>query len=125
MLHNAILYFQTLDQHPLQRLALLVGGMLLLWLVEGAIPLLTLHYRKNKVKHAAVNLSFTVIHLVIHTGFAVLIIFLSDWCAAKGFGLSALALVKLLAPYFLQLHQKHVTAFRVVLFVRRVHRLVR
>jgi len=85
---NALIdYFQTLDQHPLQRLALLVGGMLILWSIEGFIPLLPLAYRKNKRKHAVVNLSFTAIHLVIHTGFALLIVFLSDWAKAARFGI--------------------------------------
>lgn len=72
-------YFQTLDQRPLERLLLLVSGMLLLWLFEGGIPLLTLRYKKSKLRHATVNFSFTVIHLIIHTGFAVLIVLLSDW----------------------------------------------
>jgi sterol desaturase/sphingolipid hydroxylase (fatty acid hydroxylase superfamily) len=39
------------------------------------------------VRHAAINLSFTVIHLIIHTGLAVFIIMLSDWCEANSFGL--------------------------------------
>lgn len=72
-------YFETLDQRPLERLLLLVSGMLLLWLIEGGIPLLTLRYKKSKLRHATVNFSFTVIHLIIHTGFAVLIVLLSDW----------------------------------------------
>ncbi len=80
-------YFTTLGQHPVQRLLLLVGGMLLLWLIEGAIPLMTLTYRRNKVRHAAVNLSFTAIHLIIHTFFAVFIVLLSDWCQQQHFGI--------------------------------------
>jgi sterol desaturase/sphingolipid hydroxylase (fatty acid hydroxylase superfamily) len=87
MFQNIINYFQTLEHRPLERLAFLVSGMLLLWLIEGAIPLLSLSYRKNKLKHATVNLSFTAIHLAIHTGFAVLIVLLSDWSKAAGFGL--------------------------------------
>ncbi|MGI8634892.1 MAG: hypothetical protein ACR2KZ_05770 [Segetibacter sp.] len=61
--------------------------MLLLWFIEGAIPLLSLTYQKNKVRHATVNLSFTAIHLVIHTGFAVVIVLLSDWTKVVGFGI--------------------------------------
>ena len=80
-------YFQTLDQRPLERLLLLVSGMLLLWLIEGGIPLLTLRYKKNKLKHATVNFSFTIMHLVIHTGFAVLIVLLSDWTRLHSFGI--------------------------------------
>ena len=87
MWQNIIDHFQTLESRPVERLILLVSGMLLLWLIEGAIPLLSLHYRKNKWRHASVNLSFTIIHLLIHTGFAVFIILLSDMCKDAGFGL--------------------------------------
>jgi sterol desaturase/sphingolipid hydroxylase (fatty acid hydroxylase superfamily) len=80
-------YFSTLEKRPFERMALLVGGMLLLWIVEGAIPLLTLRYKKNKLRHAVVNLSFTLFHLIIHTGLAVIIIILSDWCNNNQFGL--------------------------------------
>lgn len=82
-----IQYFQSLEQHPLQRMAFLVSGLLFFWIIEGAIPLLQLSYKKTKLRHAAVNFSFTVIHLVIHTFLAILIIKISDWCAATGFGL--------------------------------------
>src|SRR5688500_105428 len=80
-------YFQTLEQRPVERMAFLVAGMLLLWLFEGAIPLLSLRYKKTKWRHASINLSFTVIHLIIHTGFAVLIVLLSDATKREGFGL--------------------------------------
>ncbi|MBC7874558.1 MAG: sterol desaturase family protein [Ferruginibacter sp.] len=80
-------YFQTLEQRPLERMAILVGGLMIFWIIEGAIPLLPLRYKKNKLRHAGVNFVFTVIHLVIHTGLAVLIVKLSDWCAYEGFGL--------------------------------------
>jgi sterol desaturase/sphingolipid hydroxylase (fatty acid hydroxylase superfamily) len=46
-----------------------------------------LQYKKNKTRHAAVNISFTVIHLIIHTFLAIIIIKLSDWCKSEGFGL--------------------------------------
>jgi len=87
MLQNIIDYFQTLEHRPLERLLFLVCGMLVLWLMEGFIPLLSLQYRKNKIRHATVNLSFTAIHLAIHTGFAVLIVLLSDWTKNAGFGI--------------------------------------
>lgn len=81
-------YFNTLEQRPLERLLFLVGGMLLLWLLEGAIPLLSLSYKKNKWRHAGINFSFTLMHLLIHTGFAVLIVLLSDWTKKAGFGIA-------------------------------------
>jgi sterol desaturase/sphingolipid hydroxylase (fatty acid hydroxylase superfamily) len=85
---NEILnHFQTLEQRPLERMAILVGGLLLFWIIEGAIPLFPLRYKKTKLRHAGVNFVFTVIHLIIHTFLAILIIKLSDWCAATSFGL--------------------------------------
>ena len=82
-----VLHFQTIEHRPLERTVLLVSGMLILWLIEGAIPLIQLTYRKNKWRHASVNFSFTIIHLIIHTGFAVLIILLSDFCRNNQFGM--------------------------------------
>ena len=80
-------YFQTLEQRPAERMIILTGGLLFFWIIEGAIPLIAMRYKKNKIKHAAVNLSFTLLHLVIHTGLAVFIVLLSDWCRNNQFGL--------------------------------------
>lgn len=80
-------YFSTLEKRPLERMAILVGGLLIFWIIEGAIPLLPMRYKKTKLKHAAVNFGFTVIHLIIHTFLAILIVTLSLWCEKSGFGL--------------------------------------
>jgi sterol desaturase/sphingolipid hydroxylase (fatty acid hydroxylase superfamily) len=80
-------YFSTLEQRPFERLAFIVCSLLILWMIEGAIPLLPLKYKKTKTRHAAVNLFFTLLHMIIHTGFGVLIVFLSDWAAEAKFGL--------------------------------------
>lgn len=80
-------YFSNLEQHPVQRLAFIVGSLLILWIIEGAIPLLPLKYKKSKARHAAVNIFFTVIHLVIHTGFGVVIVLLCTWAETQQFGL--------------------------------------
>ncbi len=87
MWQDIINHFQTLEKHPLERMAILVGGLLIFWILEGAIPLLSLHYKKNKLRHAAVNFGFTVIHLIIHTLLAILIVLLSDWCLNQSFGI--------------------------------------
>lgn len=87
MFSNVIQYFQTLDQHPFQRMAFLVGGLLFFWIIEGAIPLLPMTYKKNKFRHAGINFAFTIIHLVIHTFLAIIIVKLSDWCRANNVGL--------------------------------------
>ncbi len=80
-------YFETLEHRPIERAIFLVGGMLALWIIEGAIPLLSMRYKKDKLHHAGINLSFTVIHLILHTALAVLILMISDWAKEKQFGL--------------------------------------
>ena len=87
MWDRIIEYFSTLEEHPVQRMLILLSGMLVLWILEGAIPLLVMQYKKNKVRHATVNLSFTVLHLLIHTALALVIIGISDWCEANQFGI--------------------------------------
>jgi len=87
MWNKIIEHFQTLEQRPLERMAILAGGLLLFWIIEGAIPLISLQYKKTKLRHAGVNFIFTVIHLIIHTFLAIFIVLLSDWCRDTGFGL--------------------------------------
>jgi len=87
MWDRIIEYFQHLDQHPVQRMALIVGGLLFFWIIEGAIPLFPLKYKKNKIRHAGINFLFTILHLIIHTALAVLIVLLSDWCLKNSFGI--------------------------------------
>ena len=87
MWNNMLQYFSNLEQHPIQRLAFLIGGLLLFWLLEGAIPLMRLQYRTTKWQHAMINLGFTVIHLLIHTVLAFIIIRISDACRFHQFGL--------------------------------------
>lgn len=86
MWDNIISYFSTLEDRPEERMAFLVGGMLLFWILEGAIPLLRLRFRKTRLRHAAINFGLTIIHLIIHTLLAIVIIKISDWCAANRFG---------------------------------------
>jgi len=87
MWNRLLEYFNTLEQRPFERMAFIVGSLVILWILEGAIPLLPLRYKKNKVKHASVNLFFTFMHIIIHTGFGILIVFLADWAALKQVGL--------------------------------------
>jgi sterol desaturase/sphingolipid hydroxylase (fatty acid hydroxylase superfamily) len=87
MWNRIIDYFSILEHRPLDRMAFLVGGLLFFWIIEGAIPLLPMNYKKDKTRHAAVNFVFSIIHLVIHTFLAILIVLLSDWCKQNQFGL--------------------------------------
>ena len=84
---SVIHYFQDLEQRPLERMAILVGGLLFFWILEGAIPVFSLRYRTTKLNHAAVNFAFTVIHLIIHSLLAIVIVRLSDWCQSNSFGI--------------------------------------
>lgn len=87
MWNNIVQYFQTMEQRPLERMAILVGGLVFFWILEGAVPLFSLRYKKTKLRHAGVNFVFTVLHLIIHTFLAILIVLLSDWCMRQQFGL--------------------------------------
>lgn len=87
MWDRIIEYFSNLEQRPVERMAFLVGGLLIFWIIEGAIPLLPLRYKKNKLRHAGVNFMFTLIHLVLHTALAIVIVMLSEWCLHNGFGI--------------------------------------
>jgi sterol desaturase/sphingolipid hydroxylase (fatty acid hydroxylase superfamily) len=79
-------HFSTLEHRPLERMSLLVAGLLIFWIIEGAIPLLPMSYKRTKGRHALVNLGFTFIHLIIHTFLAIFIVILCDWCKANQFG---------------------------------------
>src|SRR5215203_3015706 len=78
MWKNVLDYFETLDQHPVQRMLLLISGMLILWIFEGAIPFISLQYKKSKWRHASVNITFFVldffggwlVHVVQHKTYA-------------------------------------------------------
>jgi len=87
MWDKIIEHFSTLEHRPIERMSLLVAGLLIFWIIEGAIPLLPLTYKKTKSRHALVNLGFTLIHLFIHTFLAIFIVMLCDWCKANQFGL--------------------------------------
>jgi sterol desaturase/sphingolipid hydroxylase (fatty acid hydroxylase superfamily) len=87
MFTDIINHFKTLEQRPLERLLILVSGLLFFWILEGAIPFIKPNYKKNKLQHAFTNLGFTIIHLIIHTFLALVIIKISDWCVRNQFGL--------------------------------------
>ncbi|MEY3433340.1 MAG: hypothetical protein RL131_1276 [Bacteroidota bacterium] len=82
-----ISYFSDLEKRPLERAAFFVAGMILLWLIENAIPLVQTHYKKNKSQHAKTNLAFTAIHFIIHTFLAGGIVFISERTANTKFGI--------------------------------------
>lgn len=82
-----ISYFSELEKRPLERAGFFIAGMVLLWLVENLVPLVQTRYRKNKGRHAAVNVGFTAMHFVVHTLMAVGIVFLSEWTSKNNIGI--------------------------------------
>lgn len=66
------------------RTAILVAGLVILWLIEGAIP--RLRFSNNKYKHAGTNLFFTLTTAAVNLGFAFLIVKASEWTSAERFG---------------------------------------
>ena len=66
------------------RTAILVAGLVILWLIEGVIP--RLRFSNNKYKHAGTNLFFTLTTAAVNLGFAFLIVKASEWTSAERFG---------------------------------------
>jgi sterol desaturase/sphingolipid hydroxylase (fatty acid hydroxylase superfamily) len=66
------------------RSAILVGGIMFFWLVEGSWPLFRFEY--NKWKHAGVNFFFTLTTVIVNFPFAFLLVSGSEWSQRTGFG---------------------------------------
>jgi len=67
------------------RTGLLLGGIVLFWVLEGVIPLYGFKY--NKVKHAGINLFFTLCTAIIGFGFAWLLLQTSIFAVENQIGL--------------------------------------
>jgi hypothetical protein len=86
-MQSIIGYFQGLEHRPLERGAYFVSGIMLLWFFENLSPLVFLKYKKNKTRHAGVNLGFTFLHFIIHTFLAIFIVMIGNWTSEHGFGI--------------------------------------
>ncbi|SHG48799.1 sterol desaturase family protein [Winogradskyella jejuensis] len=75
-------YFETIPSS--HRSLLLVSGITLFWLLEGAVPLFRFDYKKWK--HAIPNFFFTLTTIVINFGLAFLLLWSADWVKANDFG---------------------------------------
>ncbi|TCK66827.1 sterol desaturase/sphingolipid hydroxylase (fatty acid hydroxylase superfamily) [Winogradskyella wandonensis] len=76
-------YFETIPS--LHRSLLLVSGITLFWLLEGAVPLFRFNYKKWR--HAVPNFFFTLTTIVINFGLAFLLLWSADWVKANDFGI--------------------------------------
>jgi sterol desaturase/sphingolipid hydroxylase (fatty acid hydroxylase superfamily) len=79
-------FLSFFEQMPTwQKLAWVMVCLGLSWILEGAFPLIQLHYRKWR--HAGVNGVFLSTSLVINTLFGVATVAAALWTSASGFGL--------------------------------------
>ena len=69
-MEKIFLFFDHIESW--QRSLILAGGLVLFWILEGVIPLVRFRYRK--VRHAGLNLFFTLTTIIINFAFGILII---------------------------------------------------
>lgn len=67
------------------RAGILVGGVVIFWVVEGTLPLFKFQYKK--VRHAGLNLFFTLTTAIIGFGLATVLLAASDLVSQNQFGL--------------------------------------
>ena len=67
------------------RSLILGGGLLLFWIVEGAVPLV--RFRRSWSRHAGLNIFFTLTTIIVNFAFASLIVRTADYCAQHRIGL--------------------------------------
>jgi sterol desaturase/sphingolipid hydroxylase (fatty acid hydroxylase superfamily) len=67
------------------RAGILMGGVVIFWVIEGTLPLFSFQYKK--VRHAGLNLFFTLTTAVIGFGLAGVLLAASDMVANNQFGL--------------------------------------
>lgn len=76
-------FFQHI--HSWQRSVILGGGLVLFWVLEGVLPLV--RFRYHKVRHAGLNLFFTLTTVIVNFAFAALIIAAADYGSRHQLGL--------------------------------------
>jgi sterol desaturase/sphingolipid hydroxylase (fatty acid hydroxylase superfamily) len=82
-MNQLIHFFQHMA--PWLRTLILAGGLVFFWILEGLIPLFSPY--SNKLRHAGLNLFFTLTTLIINLAFASLIVKASDMTSFHRFGL--------------------------------------
>jgi len=76
-------YFRAIPSS--HRSVILVGGIALFWMLESAVPLFRFKY--SKVKHAGINIFFTLTTIIINFALAFILLKSSDWAVANNFGI--------------------------------------
>src|SRR5687767_14485571 len=68
-----------------QRLAILMGGMVFFWLLEGYYPLASFNWKRYK--HAGVNLLFLLTTVILNLLLGAITIMACSWVTKNDFGL--------------------------------------
>ena len=76
-------FFNTIS--PLTRAFIIAGGLVFFWMLESIIPLFKFKYKR--VRHAGLNLFFTLTTIIINFIFAFGITLTADWANHARFGL--------------------------------------
>jgi len=87
MFESTLAFFESIP--PVYRTIMLVTGLVLLWALEGALPLFSFRY--NKFRHALPNLFFTLTTAVVNFSLAWLLVSSARFASAEQFGLLYLA----------------------------------
>ncbi|MFC4721542.1 sterol desaturase family protein [Geojedonia litorea] len=82
-METIINYFEAIPSA--HRSLILVGGLTLFWLLEGAVPLFKFNYKKWR--HAWPNIFFTFTTIAINFVLAFLLLNTADWVSANNFGI--------------------------------------
>ena len=83
MLDSIVDYFANISS--LHRTIILVGGIAFFSLIESAVPLMSLNYKRWK--HAGINIFFTVTTILVNFFLAFILVMSSDWVVAHDFGI--------------------------------------
>jgi len=83
VLESIIDYFANIPSS--HRTMILVGGLVLFSLIESAVPLMSLKY--ERLKHAMVNIFFTLTTIIVNFFLAFILVKSSDWAVANSFGI--------------------------------------
>jgi sterol desaturase/sphingolipid hydroxylase (fatty acid hydroxylase superfamily) len=83
MLETIIQYFSEIPS--VHRTAILVGGLVFFSLIESALPLMSLDYKRWK--HAGTNIFFTLTTIIVNFILAFILVKVSDWVVAYEFGI--------------------------------------
>lgn len=76
-------YFETIPSS--HRGAILIGGLLFFWILEGIMPLFGSSYKKWK--HAVPNMFLTLTTILVNLPLAYVLLKTSDWVVAHNFGI--------------------------------------